>query len=304
MGKIIKMSGSDIEAEVSKFRAAMMGTKVADGKFVYTASFKNDRKASLIFTEKAYLKMELLIDKWDKEIAWHGVAFRGADESKDEYYITDILVYPQEVTGATVTTDQEKYQMWLYKQEDSVFNNIRFQGHSHVRMAVTPSPTDESLYERLLDMLDDTMFYIFGIWNKNNARTIRIYDMKKNIFFDNEDVTVSIMEDGTGIQTFLEEATEMVTEKKYTNAYQNGNYGNYGAYGYNGQYGGYGSKPTTPVTPAPKSNGVQANPVKKKKKKRVDPSDTRIALCGQGVSNLDSEYDYDEEDPCRQFACT
>ncbi len=298
MGKSIKMTAQEIESAVSSFRAAITGGDVMGGEIMYKFQFpKNDRKANLIFTEKAYLKMTLLIDRWDKEIAWHGVVFRGTDETKDEYIVTDILVYPQEVTGSTVNTDQNKYQMWLYEQEDDVFNNIRFQGHSHVRMAVTPSAVDENLYDSFLGMLDDQMFYIFGIWNKNNARTIRIYDMKKNIFFDNDDVVVSVIEDGTGIQEFLDAAEKMVVEKKYTPTYTgncNGYNGNYGAYG-SGSGRTYTSPASLAITPAKttaSTPGVKTNPVKKKK--RVDPSDKKVKLYNQSIAAADYGDDYDD----------
>lgn len=294
MGKIIKMSDSDIEQAVTEFREALhQSPKIIEGKIGYTKTFtKNERKATLHFTEMANLKMMQLVDKFDKEIAWHGVAFRDDNLENDDYYITDILVYPQEVTGATVTTDQTKYQSWLYEHDDDVFNNIRFQGHSHVRMGVTPSGTDESLYERLLGMCRDDDFYIFGIWNKNNARNIAIYDMKKNLAFDNSEITVVIDDDGTGINAFVQDARKMVTERTYT-AQGNGYYSRYSGQSlYDSAYKGNNppaeTKPATPVTPAPAtSNGSTAS--KKKKRKRVAPEVARIALYGGKYDDYDED---------------
>ena len=236
MSKLIKMTPECLEQCKKEFEEALMGGKFSDGKVSFIKTLGNiDRKASVCFTELAWLKMQTLIREFDKEVAWHGVAFRGEDETKDEYYITDILVYPQEVSGATVTTDQDKYQTWLMSHDDDVFNNIRMQGHSHVNMGVTPSAVDTTLYEKLLDQLDDEMFYIFMIWNKRKDRTVKIYDMKKNIFFDNVDVTVSVLNDGTGMEQFLKNAKEMVKEKTYS-------YGTTGAYGKTG-YGAGGYNP-------------------------------------------------------------
>lgn len=304
MGKIMRMSEADIEKTVSEFRNALIANpRIVDGKVGYTHTFqKNDRKATLHFTETANIKMKTLIESFDKEIAWHGVAFRDEDPEKDDYYIADILVYPQEVTGATVTTDQTRYQMWLYDHDDDVFNNIRFQGHSHVRMAVTPSPTDESLYERLLGMCRDEDFYIFGIWNKNNSRNVAIYDMKKNIVFDNSEITIDVIEDGTGIIKFLKDAEDMVTEKQYiTPAYQGAGY----PYNQQDYHSGYQTgfqpapkaaaeaaansvKPSAPVTPA----GTSGNATAKKKRKRVDPGVARIALYGGSRMADDDDNPY------------
>ena len=177
--------------------------------------------------------MQILIREFNDEVAWHGIATRC--EEKDTYLISDILVYPQEVTGTTVTTDQEKYQMWLMEQEDDIFNNIRMQGHSHVNMATSPSSVDLNLYESILDQLSGDMFYIFMIWNKSGSKTVKIYDLRENILFETSDVTVSIKDVGD-MSGFLKEAKELVQKKTYTptyggNGYPYSGYGGYGSYG-------------------------------------------------------------------------
>lgn len=242
MSKIIKLTDEHRDEIRREFDVALAGAKLSDGKISYTKTFGSiTRKATLFFSELAYLKMMTLVREFDKEVAWHGLAKRGDDESKDEYVVYDILVYPQEVTGATVNTDQEKYQMWLMNHDDDVFNNIRMQGHSHVNMGTTPSTVDTTLYEQILDQLEDDMFYIFLIWNKKNEKTIKIYDLAKNVLFETSDVTVSVLEDGTGVESFVKAAKEMVQDKKYTTPSTGGTqYGGYGGYSSYGGYGNYG----------------------------------------------------------------
>ena len=222
MARIIKMSQEDIELICEGLKKMMVETKLADGKLSFSKTFGEiERKAELFFSERAYLKMEALVKEFDKEVAWHGIAFRGDDPEKDEYIIEDILVYPQEVTGANVNTDQKEYQEWLYSDElDAVFNDIRMQGHSHVNMGVTPSSVDTNLYEHMLAQLDDTMFYIFMIWNKRGEHTIKIYDLAKNVLFEDKDVTVSIIDEEIGLDKFIKEAKEMVKTKTYTTYYK------------------------------------------------------------------------------------
>lgn len=196
MSKMIKPTTEYLQSVLEDFKETLSSGKFSDGRITFTKTMgRIDRKAKVIFTQNAWKKMQALISEFDKEVAWHGVAHRGEDESKDEYIITDILVYPQEVTSATVTTDQGKYEMWLMSHDDDVFNNIRMQGHSHVNMGVLPSGVDNELYDRLLEQLDDTMFYIFMIWNKKNDKTVKIYDLKKNVLFDTDDVTIEQMND-------------------------------------------------------------------------------------------------------------
>ena len=239
MSKMIKLTPEYIEQCKNEFAAALSNGKFSDGKVTFSKTLGTlDRKAVIYFTELAWLKMTALVAEFDKEVAWHGIACRGSDES-DDYFITDIMVYPQEVTGTTVTTDQEKYQTWLFEHDDDVFNNIRFQGHSHVNMTVSPSAVDNSLYERLLDQLDDDMFYIFMIINKKKDKHIKIYDMRKNVLFETTDISVKILKGDLNLEAFLACAKDMVKTKTY----QPTTYGGYqrGNSGYNGYGSGYGS---------------------------------------------------------------
>jgi len=307
MAKIIKLTPNYIEEVRKAFEEALSSTKLSDGKINFTKTFgTSKRDATVYFTELAWLKMQTLIREFDKEVAWHGVAMRGEDPSKDEYYITDILVYPQEVTGATVNTDQEKYQMWLMEHEDDVFNNIRMQGHSHVNMGTTPSSVDTSLYDRILDQLDDDMFYIFMIWNKKGEKTIKIYDLAKNVLFETQDCTVKILDDGTGIEQFLKNAKSMVKDKVYTSPSSPSAKSYTGYSGYNGYNGNYNYEERSAfATSSPKKEES-----KESEKKSATPSDKksgkRKGKRKTGMKNASEErqlslyrsgaYDYDDDD--------
>lgn len=230
MSKYIKLTDEVKTSIIAEFARTIGLIKMSDGKVVFSKTLNDiGEKATLYYTEEAWMKSNLLIAMNDKEIAWHSLAKRGEDPTKHEYIIYDVLVYPQEVTGTTVTTDQVRYQTWLYEQPDEVFNNIRAQCHSHVNMGVSPSGVDTSLYERILNQLSDEDFYIFTIGNKKGDLTVIIYDMGKNILFETKDVTTDIIEDGSGIFDFFKTVSEAVVTKpapKYTyaGAYSYGNY--------------------------------------------------------------------------------
>ena len=216
MSKNIKLTDDVIRDAVSEFKESLKKYKASDGKISYSKNLLTvDEKATLVFSELAYLKMMALVDKFSSEVAWHGIAYRDDD---NVYYVTDILIYPQEVTGVTVDTDQERYTEWLMSQDDEVFNNIRFQGHSHVNMGTTPSSVDLGHQREMLDPMPDDDFYIFAIWNKKNEHTVKIYDMGKNILFENDDITVEI-EGELGVCQLIEEADDMVSKKAYNNSF-------------------------------------------------------------------------------------
>lgn len=300
MSKIIKITPECFDEICKDFESALRNVKAVDGKVSYTKSFGYiARKAVLYFTEKAWLKMQTLIREFDKEVAWHGIAYRGEDASKDEYYINDILVYPQEVTGATVNTDQEKYETWLMSQEDEVFNNIRMQGHSHVNMGTTPSGVDVTHQEKILDQLEDDMFYIFVIWNKRGEKTIKIYDLAKNVLFDTNDVIVEITDKGLGLSAFLEDAKKLVQEKKppaqvnvtpYKGAYNSGGYEPYypGAYPYTVK-----SSAAAPISESPAKDASDKKRKGKRKKSdgKISPSNSCDQITPLWLDDDDDYFD-------------
>ena len=154
------------------------------------------------------------------------------------------------------------------------------------------------------------MFYIFMIWNKRGEKTIKIYDLAKNILFDGTDVTVEVQDDGTGMSAFLAEAKKMVQDKKpavqtTTNGYRGGYGGYYG--GYSGNYGNTSNtgkkddkKPEEKKQTPPANTGSSG---KKRKGKRKGGSNPNNA-CSQSQLTLfnGTGCDYDDmDDPYGAF---
>ena len=80
-------------------------------------------------------------------------------------------------------------------------------------------------------MLGDNDFYIFMIWNKSFASTNKIYDLKKNVMFEDKDITVKIIGQNEGLDEFIKNAKDMVKPKSYAYGGQSG-YGGYYNQGY------------------------------------------------------------------------
>lgn len=149
---------------------------------------KQFEKAEVHITQDALDKMTGLIQECTDEIAWHGTVTRDA-EKPNVFWIDDILVFPQTVTGATVDTDETEYIMWLYGEEvnEETFKRLRFHGHSHVNMGVTPSATDENHRSNFIQNVND--FYIFGIFNKKDDFNFIIFDVENNVVYEKDDIT-------------------------------------------------------------------------------------------------------------------
>ena len=275
------------EGQLDSFIASIRTTKFQhDKNEELTVKFKldtpkDDRKAKLFFTPKAWNKMYTLVYAFSSEVEWHGTVER-LDESS--FLVKDILVFPHEVTGSTVVSNQEEYEEWLNGLDDDTFNALRFHGHSHVNMGVTPSAVDMTYRKNLLnnfEMPNETtdLFYIFIITNKRGEISGEIYDLQNNALYSTDEIEVGTQggEDDY-LSAFLTDAKSMVKEARPV--YSGGIYGGSG-YGY-----GYGTGATTPS--APKGTPIAASPQpqlsnKRKKKKGKDQQSQQQTLRAYGV---------------------
>jgi len=213
MPKPIRITAEMKRTLQAEFEKTLEELKMSDGKISYVKSFKyQDTSAVIWLTPLTYNKIIALVNNFQDEVGWHELATR---KDKNEFVIEDVLVYPQEVTGSTVNTDQKLYTEWLYEQNADIFNQIRMQGHSHVNMGVSPSGVDDGHREKILDQLDDDMFYIFMIWNKSLKTHSLIYDMANNILYEDTDIVVKISGNDT-FEEFLSDAQSKVQKKVKT----------------------------------------------------------------------------------------
>lgn len=217
--KLLKIEGKEKEQIINKFveelkdRLDKNNNTNGTFRFAFELNGKLEKKRKLYISPTAYIKMLLLVYNYDSEIGWYGTAERSED---DEYKIEDVFVYPQTVTGATVDTDEEEFKAWLDGLSDEVFNKLRFNGHSHVNMAVEPSGVDMAGRESDLNSLRENDFQIFMIMNKRRDFTVSIYDRRDNAIYETDDVEIYIT--GCVQDTFkiLEDSRKVVGKKTYT----------------------------------------------------------------------------------------
>lgn len=222
--KRIQLTEEDVQEMISKFTNDLKGMRTRTDKINYTLTPKKPEAepTKVIFLPEAWCKMKALIEECSKEIAWHGIVTK----TENEYIIEDIMMYPQEITGATVTSNDEKYPIWLSQLPDETFNKLKFQGHSHVNFTATPSGTDIALYEKFLKDLDSDSFYIFLIMNKSGDFWIEVYDLAKNLIYEKNDIELAVrFSDGSTDTTWYLESTKNNIIEKQTN-YSYNNYHN------------------------------------------------------------------------------
>lgn len=248
--KYIKMTPESIDEILAGVKQTLMSSKNLGAKVTYTLNTGAQpegvaKKARIIVSYEAYMKINALIKTCSKEVGWHGLVTRvePGEGNEDEVWfeLYDIIVFPQTVTGASVTPDATEYALWLQSQPDEVFNDIRFHGHSHVNMGTTPSGTDTTYQDQLLDQVKD--FYIFGIFNKKGAKNLVVYDVETNVLYENKDIiwecpTIEehlIWAEGV-VELLVKEhkpKAKQTTWKDYAKPY-----GSFQEEGYNGWYGG------------------------------------------------------------------
>lgn len=199
-----------------------IGREISINGSVTIPSFKlgkDDNKAELIFTPKAYIKMYGLVDHFSTEVQWHGIVKRIDDVT---FLVEDILIFPHEASAATVISNDEKYTEWLDSLADEDRNAMRLHGHSHVNMGITPSSVDNTYRKNMLANFGipregDDYFYIFLITNKRRELNVQIFDFTNNSLYDyaDKEITINILcDDDEDLRTFINESDRLVTSPK------------------------------------------------------------------------------------------
>ena len=194
-------------------RKKLEETKSANGKFTYSCDFQtiDDRKTEVCFTPTAWIKMTSLVREYVSEVGWHGIAER----TENGFLVSDIIMYPQTVTGSTVTTDQEELGKWIADIDENKLKKIRFHGHSHVNFGVTPSSVDMEQRQQFLGQLGADDFYIFMIINKKGDATMAVYDLRDNMLYDTKDIAFCVCDVEEDTLTFVDDTKNMVKTHSY-----------------------------------------------------------------------------------------
>lgn len=190
----------------------------------------------ITFTEGAYRTINALVEKCSKEIAWNAtVSKETTDDGSVVYVVDQIVMFPQQVTGASVDVDETEYSNWCSELDTETLNQLRFHGHSHVNMGVSPSGIDTDYQRQMIDQIPD--FFIFMIFNKRGDMYACIYDIVTNIFYDNNDIDIVLPE--LPESAFLELADQLIDKYvderaySYTTTSANRHKTNYNYSGYN-----------------------------------------------------------------------
>ena len=180
--------------------------------FAYDFSMKKQDEEKIVvrFSPLAYLRCMAMVKNYSSEIGWYGLV---KQISPKEYYIYDILVCKQIVSGARVVTEDEDSTVFYESLTDEQANDLHFQAHSHVNMGTFASSVDINNQASTVRNMQGKGFYLFQIWNKSLDINTFIYDLDNNVFYDRDDVKLVIDDDEFGtIEEFMSSIKDKVVD--------------------------------------------------------------------------------------------
>ena len=212
MGRMAFMTEEMKKNLITKYTQRINEAMLYDKQIAPNPEFKKLKAyINLVFDPIAFLKMYCMVQNNQCEVGWNGVVDK---LGKGKYRVSDILIYPQVVSGVTVESDDNKMPMWYFGLGADTSNRLKLQGHSHVDMGVTPSPKDiKNQYETAQQLKKG--FYIFMIMNKRNQCFFKIIDLEDNMIYDSEDVTVSIEGDAFSSEVWQSELIGKMTNHSF-----------------------------------------------------------------------------------------
>ena len=200
------------DKEFADYRFNMNDTKFS---FTFDANVEAKEKITILYSQAAYLRMMALVDFYDTEVGWYGLVEKLDDTL---YYVYDVKVCKQYVSGAKVDTEDEETLEFFNSLTDDEISHMHFQAHSHVRMGTGASGPDLQNQADVIKNAGMKGFYIFQIWNKFNDINTYLYDMDNNMFYDHKDVLIEVEDVDFGtVSDFIASTEDLVVEKRYGN---------------------------------------------------------------------------------------
>ena len=203
---------SKFDKEFANYRFNMNDTKLS---FSFDVSAEAKEKVTILYSQAAYVRMMALVDYYDTEVGWYGLVDKISDKL---YYVYDVKVCKQYVSGGKVDTEDSDTLDFFNSLTDEEIEHMHFQAHSHVRMGTGASGLDLQNQANVIKNAGMKGFYIFQIWNKSYDINTYLYDMDNNTFYDHRDVLIEIEDvDHGSISSFIGSTLDLVVEKKYGN---------------------------------------------------------------------------------------
>lgn len=162
-------------------------------------------KPMIVFDDETLAKVQYMIKTHDIECQWWHQVQRIEKDGHVIYFIHDLFIPPQYVGGQDVESDPEMMaQMWKQVKKDRGFKNLKEMNptvqattvwcHSHHKMAVSPSNTDDEQWKEQKELAakgkNADAPQIMMIMNKRHECFNRIWDPELGLEFEKVEVRI------------------------------------------------------------------------------------------------------------------
>jgi hypothetical protein len=176
---------------------------------------------TVYYTRDAWTKMWKIVELCPEEVGWLGMVDK---TETGDYLITEIFLLEQEVSGVTTDIESDAVANLAVDLESRGLDStkLRFWGHSHVNMGVSPSGTDENQTNEYIEHCD---FFIRGIYNKKMEAKVDVFDMNHKLVYQKVDHAVK---DDRYDAAWLKELKDEIAAKVKKRVYAQPAYNGYG----------------------------------------------------------------------------
>jgi len=134
----------------------------------------------------AIQKMYLYVKIGQKEVGWMGTLF-DEREDKNEFFLKDVYLATQNVSAVTTHLTPDGVgdlmtELVTHPDAMDICNNLKFWGHSHVNMGISPSRQDEDTVEELRG--EESGYFLRGIFNKQGKIGFSLFLYDENAMID------------------------------------------------------------------------------------------------------------------------
>lgn len=188
---------------------------------------RSELNVMIKFDLHTYLSMRTLVNAATEEIGWFSSVDITHYKGTTIYYISKMIIPHQKVSPASVGITPEVvstmcYDMAQANQHKEV-EKMRFWGHSHVKMGITPSTVDTT---QMHDFMQTADYMIMCIMNKQSEMHLQISYNTPGIDIINVPWTIEMPDSSTEILEMLHPATTNVTTEIYDTAVERYDYTN------------------------------------------------------------------------------
>ena len=175
-----------------------------------------NHKASVVFAEEVWKKIEWFTYNFDTEIGALGIVKQKKDEDGEKYFYVEELLFPQQkVTGATVHFTPEMWGELIKERGLDGLKNIAFYWHRHPGSSAHSGTDDEDTFETFMSTEAKRKYFIFlqtaigtAGWNQEARIDIRL-PVRHTIL----DADIDIEVDETEEDEELRKECEAIAEK-------------------------------------------------------------------------------------------